>query len=142
MISSPQAELQKLLFEQMTGNATLMALANGVYDFVPPDPFETLSGTVNGYITFGPTQVLNDDSECIIGQEHMVQIDCWSRQKNTVHCKRMVDTVASIFNEKSFPMVDNALVGITVQDRRVFADPDGLTTHGMLTLMVYVEETE
>lgn len=143
MISSPQAELQKLLYETLIGNDGVMAQANDVYDPVPPKPFDAFTaGSKNGYLSFGPTQVLNDDAECITAGEHIFQIDCWSREVGFPHCKRMVDAVAAALNNKEFELIDNAFVGMSVENRQVFRDPDGLTSHGVVSLRVWIEEND
>lgn len=135
MISSPQAEIQKLIYDTLSASTALAPLVEGIYDMVPPDPW----GTVQGYVSFGPTQVVNDDAECLVNQDHYIQIDCWSRQ-HSVHCKRMVDTVAAALNNAPLALSDNGLIGITVENRQVLRDPDGLTAHGILSVKVMVEE--
>lgn len=143
MISSPQAELQKLIYETLIADAQVMAQANDVFDPVPPLPFNAFdAGTKNGYISFGPTQVVNDDAECITAGEHNFQIDCWSRDVGFPHCKRMVDAVARALNNKELDLTDNAFVGMTIENRQVFRDPDGLTSHGVVSVRVFIEETD
>lgn len=144
MISSPQAELQKLIYLTLSADAGVMALANDVYDPVPPLPFNPFAiDTKNGYVSFGPTQVVNDDADCITAGEHYFQIDCWSREVGFPHVKRMVDAVAVALNDRQdLELNDNALVGITVENRQVLRDPDGLTSHGILSVRAWIEETD
>ena len=144
MTSAPalgaQAELQKLLFDTLTGNAALMALADAVYDFVPPDPFDPW-GAKKGYVSFGASDVFNEDAECLTESTHTVQIDCWSRQVGSVHCKRMVDAVyVALHGNSSLVLSVNALLETQVILRQVFRDPDGLTTHGVLQVQAMIEE--
>ena len=144
MISSPQAELQKLIYLTLSNDAGVMALANDIFDPVPPQPFDAFTvGTKNGYVSFGPTQVINDDADCVTGGEHYFQIDCWSREVGFPHCKRMVDAVAVALNDRQdLELADNALVGISVENRNVFRDPDGLTSHGVLSVRAWIEESD
>lgn len=144
MISSPQAELQKLIYETLVGDSGVMALANDVFEPVPPKPFDPYAaGSKNGYVSFGPTQVINDDADCITAGEHYFQIDCWSRDVGFPHVKRMVDAVAVALNDRQdLSLNDNALVGITVENRQVFRDPDGLTSHGVLSIRAWIEEAD
>jgi hypothetical protein len=135
----PQAELQKALYDLLTTNAAVMAQADGVYDAVPPKPWD---GPHNGYISFGAADVTIDDAECITAGLHTIQIDCWSRQVGSVHCKRMVDAVyAAVHEAPPLTMLTvNALAQIQVVLRMVMADPDGLTTHGLLQVEALIEE--
>lgn len=135
-----QAEYQKLLFDTLTGNAAVMALADAVYDAVPPDPFNPW-GPKKAYISFGASDVFNEDAECMINSIHTVQIDCWSRQVGAVHCKRMVDAVYAVLHDNSsLALSVNALQQIDVVLRQVFRDPDGLTTHGLLQVTAQIQE--
>lgn len=136
--SNPQAELQKLVYDLLVGTPAVLAQADDVYDMVPPDPF---SGVNQGYISFGATDVVVDDAECIVGGEYTLQIDCWSRQHTSVHCKRMVDAVyRTLHHPASASLSANALVDMEVTLRQVMRDPDGLTTHGLLQVTATIEE--
>lgn len=138
MAESVQVELQKAIYAALTSSAAVMALCDAVYDFVPEKPW---SGPHNAYVSFGPAQTLNDDSECITGDEAFLQLDCWSRDKNSLSCKRLVDAVKAVLNNVTLPFDDNAMVGMSVEGTRIMRDPDGLTTHGIVSVTAFVEET-
>lgn len=138
MSTSSQYELQKLLYETLKADADVMALADDVYDAVPPDPFNEKSK--NGYISFGAVDVVDDDATCITAGVHTIQLDCWSRRVGSVHCKRMVDAVRKALHEKPLQLTDNALAEIRVLMTMTMRDPDGLTTHGVLQVEAQIEE--
>lgn len=133
----PAAEYQKALYDRLTADSAVMAQADGVYDAVPPKPWD---GPHNGYISFGPADVVVDDAECIIAGLHTIQIDCWSRQVGSVHCKRMVDAVYACLHEAPISLSVNALSQTRVVLRMTMQDPDGLTTHGLLQVEALIEE--
>ena len=134
------AELQKLLFDTLKGNVAVMALAQDIYDAVPPDPFDVW-GPKKAYISFGPSDSFNEDAECQTNSVHTVQIDCWSRQVGSVHCKRMVDAVYAVLHDNSsLELSVNALQQMQVVLRQVYRDPDGLTTHGVLQVQAQIQE--
>lgn len=137
---SAQAELQKLILDTLKADAAVMALANGVYDRVPSSPWGP--DAINGYISFGPTDVVDDDADCIRSGEHSVQIDCWSRRPGMVHAKRMVDAVKAALHKQELTLTENALVDLRVTMRRVVPDPDGLTSHGIVMITAMIEEVE
>ena len=133
---SSSAELQKLVFDTLTANTSVMALANGVYDRVPSDPF----GTKTAYISFGPEDAQEDDAEGITGIEVTIQIDVWSRAPGFVECKRLTDLVRKALHRKSLTLTENALVDVWVFLARVVRDPDGETSHGVVQATFMIEE--
>ncbi|MDW9792119.1 DUF3168 domain-containing protein [Sinorhizobium meliloti] len=133
---SASAELQKLLFTTLTGTAGVMALAGGVYDRVPADPYKTKTA----YVSFGPSDVVDDSADCIISGEHTFQLDVWSKAVGQVEAKRLVDLIYRTLHEQELQLTENALAEIRVDFRRVFVDPDGLTTHGVVSVTARIEE--
>lgn len=133
---SASYDLQKLIYDTLRNDAGVMAQVSGVYDSVPDNPW----GAKQAYISFGPVDVVEDDAECIYGATHAFQIDCWSRKKGSVHCKQIVDAVKKALHDKSADLGDYGLAQMRVTMRRVFADPDGVTTHGVVTVEADIEE--
>lgn len=133
---SSGAELQALYYTTLNGDGAIKAIANGVYDRVPTDPF----GTKTAYITLGATDGVEDDADCISGLEINTTIHCWSRAVGAVECKRLVDLVRRKLHRASLSLSDNALVEVWVENTRVFLDTDGLTTHGIVQVRATVEE--
>jgi hypothetical protein len=133
---SASAELQKLLFDTLRNDAAVMAIAGGVYDRVPASPY----GTRTAYISFGPSDVVDDSAECISAGEHTFQLDVWSKAVGQVEAKRLVDLIYKALHEQDLTLTENALAEIRVDFRRVFLDPDGLTTHGVVTVTASIEE--
>lgn len=130
-------DLQRLVFATLTGNGAIMAIANGVYDSVPTDPF----GEKTAYISFGPTDSIEDDADCITGVETTMQIDIWSRAVGALECKTLTDFVRRALHRKSLQLTEHALVDTWVTLTRVFRDPDGLTTHGVAQVTCMIEES-
>lgn len=133
---SASAELQKLIFDTLKADAAVMAIANGVYDRVPASPY----GVKTAYISFGPSDVVDDSADCISSGEHTFQVDAWSKAVGQVECKRLVDAIKDALHERELSLTENALAEIRVDFRRVFVDPDGLTSHGVVTVTASIEE--
>jgi hypothetical protein len=145
--SSPGGDLQRAIYQALTGDPYLMTLINGVYDFVPEarpdiagrelDPW----GTVEAYVSFGPMDALNDGAECITSGAYTLQLDAWSRQKTSVHCRRIVDQIRRLLDGTTFETTTgNAIVGLTIEAWREMRDPDGLTTHGIVSVQGSIED--
>ena len=135
---SVSVALQDLIRDTLKANASVMALVTDVFDNVPGEPARW--GRKNAYISFGPIDVIEDDAECIIGGAHAVQLDCWSRKVGDVYCKQIVDAVKSALHEVDAELADYGLLQMRVTMRRVFRDPDGLTSHGVVTVEADIEE--
>ncbi|PDT79957.1 DUF3168 domain-containing protein [Sinorhizobium sp. BJ1] len=133
---SASAELQKLLFDTLTGNGQVMAFAGGVYDRVPADPYKAKTA----YISFGPSDVVDDSAECVTSGEHTFQLDVWSKAVGQVEAKRLVDLIYGALHEQELTLTENALAEIRVDFRRVFPDQDPLITHGVVTVTAFIEE--
>lgn len=137
MSEAAETELQKLLFTTLTGNSGIMAIAGGVYDRVPADQYKGKTA----YISFGPSDVVEDGADCIASGEHTFQLDVWSKAVGQVEAKRLVFLIYKALHEQSLALTENALAEIRIDFRRVFADPDGLTSHGVVTVTAFIEET-
>ncbi len=137
MIGS-SAEIQKLVFDTLKGNASIMALANGVYDKVPTSPF----GSKTAYISFGPEDAQEEDAECVRSQRLTLQIDIWSRAVGFVECKKLTNLVRQALHEQPLDLTENALLQVRVELSRVFRDPDGETSHGVIQATFTVEEPD
>lgn len=138
MTDGPQAELQKLLYDTLRLNASIMALAGGIYDRVPADPWKGKTA----YLSFGPSDVSDDSADCIVSGTHSFQLDVWSKAVGQVEAKRLVDLVYRALHEQELTLADSALVEVRVDFRRVFPDRDPLITHGVLSVSASIEETE
>ncbi|PKA40451.1 DUF3168 domain-containing protein [Rhizobium sullae] len=135
---SPSIELQKLLYDTLRANTGIMALVGGVYDRVPTDPYKLKTA----YISFGPSDVVDDSADCVISGTHAFQLDVWSKAVGQVEAKTIVDLSYRALHEQELVLTANALAEIRVDFRRVFTDSDGLTTHGVVSVTASVEEPE
>jgi hypothetical protein len=131
-------EIQRLLVTTLKADSQLMALVNNVYDHVP-DETTSFAGPKLAFVSFGPSDIVDDYAECIGGETHTVQIDVWSRQVGFINAKNIVDRIKLVLSRAQLSLTDNALVEINVILARIFRDPDGATSHGVLTVELMVE---
>jgi hypothetical protein len=133
-----QADLQKLLYDTLRATTAIMALVGGVYDRVPADPYNGK----NAYVSFGPSDVVDDSADCSVSGTHSFQVDVWSKAVGQVEAKNIVDLIYRTLHEAELVLSVNALAEIRVDFRRVFTDSDGLTTHGVVSVTASIEEPE
>lgn len=147
MTISPSLEIQGLIVATLKADAAVSSLVNGVFDVPPQDantglPTDAAWGAKLAYISLGPTDINTDDADCILGEEHNVQIDVWSRTVGSVGCKKICDAVKRALHERDdLALADNALVEIQLTQYQIMRDPDGETAHGAMQFTVTIEES-
>lgn len=133
-------ELQKAIVTRLKNDADIISLiADRVYDRVPRDQSGNTTATFP-YISLGPDQEIPDPAECIRASEFILQIDAWSRAVGFPEVKRIARAIEDALDEVELPLVDNAQVFFEYDGRRVFRDPDGLTSHAALTFRAGIEK--
>ncbi len=127
--------LQKLIFDLLVASGPVGAL---VGDKIYDRPGATVPAP---YITFGPSDYVPDDDECIDGRIETVQLDVWSEaQDGKRECKAIVDAIRVVLHDAVGNLDVGALVTMRVTLSRVFDDPDGRTTHGIVQVESVIEE--
>ncbi|ETX26441.1 DUF3168 domain-containing protein, partial [Roseivivax isoporae] len=109
-------------------------VSDRIYDNVP-------NGVTFPYVSFGPTQEITDDEQCIDGEEHVFQIDVWDRsQARLSPTKRIAGAVKAALHDAALTLPDPyALAFIRVTSTRTMRDPDGITGHGIVIVEARVE---
>jgi hypothetical protein len=96
-----------------------------VYDRVPAKPDFP-------YVSIGDEQTIDDGNSCDDGWEVYPDIHVWSRQVGHVEAKQLM--AAIVPRLKAITSVDgHTVISVSFEGTRVFTDPDGLTTHGVVT---------
>jgi hypothetical protein len=132
---STSVALQDLILAKLQADVGVKAI---VADRIVDGPDDS---TLFPYVSFGPMDFISDDADCIDAREETVQLDCWSRDQNRKWpCKQLVDAVKSALHEEEGELTAGALVQMRVTLIRVFDDPDGLTTHGVVQVTATIEE--
>lgn len=132
---SAAREVQTAIYDALVADSALGALiGDRIYDGAP-------SGKTFPYLSFGPSQEVTDDADCIDGEEHFIQIDAWSREQARLGpCKDIVAAVKAVLHEAALSLTDPyALAFIRVTSTRTMLDPDGITAHGIITVQAAVE---
>ncbi|MFK3665103.1 DUF3168 domain-containing protein [Ochrobactrum teleogrylli] len=133
-MTSPSLELQKAVYDRLKSDPALSAVIDGrVYDTVP-------EGAAFPYVSFGPFEELRDDAECITGFEITMQLDVWSRSVGFPECRQVGDLVRRAVLGADIELTDNRLVSINHRQTMTMRDPDGLTSHGIINFVAFVEQ--
>lgn len=133
-MSDPTLEIQRTFVAALKAEPSLAAIVGTkVYDRVPDN--EPMP-----YVKIGEIQVLDDGYDCGDGTEVFVDVHAWSDTYGSVECKQMTAAVRGALHD-----VDLSAVGYNLYVRhtqtRVLADPDGESTHGVVTFRVLADAT-
>lgn len=133
-MASPSLELQGAIVARLKAWAGLSGTVNGrVYDAVP-------AGAAFPYITVGEGDETSDDADCIDGFEISLDIDIWSRANGYPEARRISDEVRKAIKSADLILPTNALVDFRHRQTRFLRDPDGLTSHAVMTFEGFAEQ--
>lgn len=126
--------LQTAIYARLTTYAPLVALVGArVYD-APP------KGAAYPYVSFGPSDSVTEDMECIAAETQTLQIDIWSSaQDGQRECKAIRDQVKAALHLWQAEPTVGALVLARVTLSRILPDPDNSLTHGVVQVECDVE---
>ncbi|NTG85864.1 DUF3168 domain-containing protein [Agrobacterium rhizogenes] len=136
-MASAELELQGAIDVRLKADATLMALANGVYDIPPSGCWATPK---EGYVTLGEAQTIRDDATCISGGQVFLTLHAWSRKVGYPAVKKMADAVVESLHLAPLALPTNRLVSIMHRQTRTFRDADGLTSHAVIEFVANTEK--
>jgi hypothetical protein len=132
-MADPDLELQGAIVQRLKADPAVTALVAGrIYD-APP------ANATFPYVSYGPTQSISRDFDCITGFDVFIQLDSWSRAVGSPQCKQINDAVRFALHDADLALTTNALVFLEHRSTDARRDPDGLTTHGILSFEAFVE---
>jgi len=95
------------------------------------------------YISLGPSQVLDDDADCIAAEEHHQQIDVWTNEGASKRgCKSICQAVKKALHGAELEIDEGAVVLIEVTDWQAMDDPEEFIAHGIVNVRALVDEVE
>lgn len=132
-MTSANLELQGAILTRLKAvSAVTTLIGQRIYDAVPATPSFP-------YVSFGPSDEISDDSDCIAADDIAIQIDAWSRATGFPEVKNIAAAVRAALREYEFTLSANAFVSLQHRQTRIFRDPDGLTSHAAMEFRAIVE---
>lgn len=108
------------------------AVAGRVLDEVPAD-------VLLPYIELGEFQTLDDGAQCLDAVEVFATLHVWSRARGQVECKTIAAAVRGALHEAELDLGPAwQFLEITHRDTRHLKDPDGRTSHAVLTFRALI----
>lgn len=129
-MADPSLALQGAINTRL--RAQVPAVANRVFDRVE-------ASVAFPYIELGEFQTVDDGAQCHDGQEVYVTLHVWSRGIGQVEAKTIAGAVRGALHEAELNLgAAWQFLEIAHQDTRYLKDPDGLTSHAVLTFRALV----
>lgn len=133
-MATASEDLQTAIYDALIADAAVGAVVGTRIVDGAPDVYPA--------ITFGPSDYVVDDMDCVDGREETLQLDCWVRDSSQRlrPAKDLADKVKSALNNAELNLATHALATLQVVSVRAMMDPDGETGHGIVTVQAVIEE--
>lgn len=126
--------LQKGLFAELSGDATLSAAVTGIFDHVPQE--QTFP-----YVLIGEAVAEDFDDDSTEGFDVECTIHVWTRSyRGRAEAKEAQALIHGLLHRKPVAVTGADTVETIVIATETFRDPDGLTTHGVQRVRVILSE--
>jgi len=145
MAGLPDKPLQEAVFAALKASSAVSTLvgSKGVYDSVPkPKTGETEEAYQRRvpmpYVTIGDDDIVDDSTGCFAAWDCEVTVHVWSRKVGKTEAKSVGGAVYDALN------VELVIAGFVCtefefRDAIYFADPDGVTTHGVIKFRYLID---
>lgn len=136
-MASPSVELQDAVLTRLKADPAVDALVGDrIYD-MPPE------GVLFPYLSFGPSDLIPDDDAvgCMVVSRHSLQIDVWDRSQGRIwKAKEIAEAVKKSLHRFEAVLATHRLILMEVERAVTFLDADGITGHGVVSLVAVIEE--
>lgn len=114
---SPLLPIQTAMFGALTGDSTLMALINGVYDYVP----ET---AVYPYIVIGEATEVPRNSQDRYGWETVPTLHIWDQYRGYSRVLRIGSRIGEVLDHQRLTIPGYDLIAIRFEFSQTLTDPE------------------
>lgn len=138
-MASPELEIQGEVVRLLKADSAVMALVNGIYDITPDAAW---AQPKQGFINIGEAQTLRRDATCLEGGDIYLTMHAWSRAVGFPEVRRIADAMVEALHLAPMALSTNRFISIMHRQTRVFRDPDGLTSHGVVEFLARYDRAE
>ena len=126
--------LQKAIYQTLSGDSTLLAMVNAVYDRPP-------QGSPYPYITIGESTVSDWSSKTTAGTEEIVKLHIWSRNGGRKETASIMERVYQLLHQASLTVTGQTLILIRFMSSDITLENDGFTYQGIIQFKALLEST-
>lgn len=125
-------EVQKALYQTLTGDGALMAMITGVYDFVPEDavfPFISMTEMTAADLS-AQTQEIT---------EYFPVLHFWSRERGYKEVQAIMSRVQTLLHDTALTVSGQEFVNARLEFSEVMRERDGITSHGVMRFRIVTQ---
>lgn len=125
--------LQDSIVKRLKVDAALLAIVSGrVFDSVA-------ANAKFPYINIGEVQVFPELGEGTDAAESSVTMHVWSREPGFLEARRIGAAIIASLHDEELAIADGSVQSMLLESARYLRDPDGLTSHGVLTFNILTD---
>jgi hypothetical protein len=134
---SPVHPVQEALYAKLTGDGTLMALIEGVFDQVP-------EGNPYPYVRIGDHLSIPDNDHGGFGREITVTIHVWTKTRGNKQGQAIAVRVGELLDhqERQLTVAGHRVVSIRQEFDQAVPDPDPQIRHHVLRFRIITDQEE
>lgn len=126
-MTAPSVALQKAVVAALKA-----VLAAPVFDRVPPsDEWPR--------VVIGEGQELPNRADCMNGREIYLDVHVWSRDVGQGEAKRIAGQIADALDDADLTLDGNAIDLLRLDGARFLRDPDGRSSHAVVTIRAFTQ---
>lgn len=133
-------DIQKAIYDALSGNSGLASTVSGVYDNVP-QAIDSGANSAFPYVTIGEDVLTPWDTDNSVGVSCSITIHVWSRSKGRKQVKTIQGLIYDILHRADLSVTGYAFVTLEFDSEQSMLDPDGQTQHGVQTFRLVMETT-
>lgn len=126
------AALQAALYSRLSGDAALMTLVTGVYDFVPAD-------AAYPYVTLGEMSGEDASTATTAGMRFNFSLRVYSREAGRKKTAQIMERIHTLLHLVNISVSGQSLVMLRLESSDITLGNDGLTYVGSLRFRAIVE---
>jgi hypothetical protein len=134
-------ELQGAIVARLQADAGVSAIVGRrVFDNVPRSPVTGAITAEYPFVGIASTDELTELIDCIDSLAVSIDIDCWSRKPGFPEVRHLAAAVRAALHDVDVALAENAAVLFQHRQTRTFRDPDGITSHAVLTFEAVLDQ--
>ncbi|WP_035675090.1 DUF3168 domain-containing protein [Bradyrhizobium liaoningense] len=139
MLTDPRFDLQKAIVQLLKNSGPVAALVGDrIYDRVPRNNAGTITAKFP-FVGLGETQLLPELGEETNAAETTLTLHAWSQEVGFPEVLRIASAVASAVHDADLPIENCGVQSVLLSTSRVLRDPDGITSHAVLTFSILTD---
>lgn len=132
-MSDPSLEILSAVVGALKAEPAVAALvADRVYDRAP-------QRVMFPFVRVPDIQIINDDAECIDAFEVYIDVHVFSRSYGSVEARQVCSAAHTALHDNQLTLPSYVMVEMRHAVTRVLLDPDGETSHGIITFRALVD---